>query len=129
MLENTNYVPNEEKQKIDEICEEIREVLEGKKDVSALRRQGSLSPKLEKLIALGSVIASKRDRDAVVPCVIECLKTGATREEIMDVLRQAILMAEIPAETYTRIVRDAIDAANIIARAAWNIGIDHQKGQ
>jgi len=32
------------------------------------------------------------------------------REEVTEVLRQAILMAEIPAETYTRIVRDAIDA-------------------
>jgi alkylhydroperoxidase/carboxymuconolactone decarboxylase family protein YurZ len=109
MLENTNYVPNEEKQKIDEICEEIREVLEGKKDVSALRREGSLSPKLEKLIALGSVIASRRDPDVVVPCVIECLKTGATREEIMDVLRQAILMAEVPVKVYSEIVREAID--------------------
>ena len=109
MLENTNDVPNEEKQKIDEICEEIREVLEGTKDVSALRREGSLSPKLEKLIALGSVIASKRDRDVVVPCVIECLKSGATREEVTEVLRQAILMAEVPAEVYSRLVNEAID--------------------
>jgi alkylhydroperoxidase/carboxymuconolactone decarboxylase family protein YurZ len=109
MIENMNSVPNEKKQKIDEICEQIREVLEGTKDVSALRREGSLSPKLEKLIALGSVIANKRDRDVVVSCVIECLKTGATREEIMDVLRQVILMAEVPAETYDTIVREAID--------------------
>lgn len=109
MLENTNNVPNEEKQKIDEICEQIREVLEGTKDVGALRREGSLSPKLEKLIALGSVITNQRDRDVVVSCVIECLKTGATREEIMDVLRQAILMAEVQAETYDTIVREAID--------------------
>ena len=109
MVENINDVPSEGKQRIDEICEEIREVLKGTKDVSALRREGSLSPKLEKLIALGSVIASKRDRDVVVPCVIECLKTGATREEIMDVFRQAILMAEVPVKTYSEIVREAID--------------------
>ena len=109
MLENMNGVPNKEKQKIDEIYEEIREVLEGKKDVSALRREGSLSPKLEKLIALGSVVANQRDRGVVVPCVIECLKTGATREEIMDVLRQAILMAEIAAKFYSEIVEKAID--------------------
>jgi Holliday junction resolvasome RuvABC endonuclease subunit len=31
MLENTNDVPNEEGQKIDEICEEIREVLKMRK--------------------------------------------------------------------------------------------------
>jgi len=42
--------------------------------------------------------------------VIECLEAGATREEAMEVLRQAILMAEIPAETYTRVVREAIDS-------------------
>jgi alkylhydroperoxidase/carboxymuconolactone decarboxylase family protein YurZ len=75
MLENTKDVPNKKKQKIDE----IHKALEGKKDVSALSREGSLSPKLEKLIALGSVIANQRDCDVVAPCVIECLKTGATR--------------------------------------------------
>ena len=109
MLENTNDFSDQEKRQIDKICEQIHEVLDGTKDVSALHREGSLSPKLEKLIALGSVIASKRDRDVVVPCVIECLKTGATREEIMDVLRQAILMAEVPVKAYSEIVREAID--------------------
>lgn len=110
MVENTNGLPDESKRGHEEICEEIREVLDGTKDVRALRRKGALSPKLEKLVALGSVIASQRERDVVASCVIECLEAGATREEAMEVLRQAILMAEIPAETYTRVVREAIDS-------------------
>ena len=109
MLENTNDSPNQEKQQIDKICEQIFEVLNGTQNISALRRKSSPSPKLEKLILLGSAIASQRDRGVVVPCVVECLKSGATREEVADVLRQAILMAEVPAEVYSRIVNEAID--------------------
>ena len=109
MLDNTSDSPNQEEKQIDKICEHICEVLNGTQDISALRRKSSLSPKLEKLIVLGSAIAGQRDHDVVVPCVIECLKSGATREEVADVLREAILMAEVPAEIYSRIVNEAID--------------------
>jgi hypothetical protein len=36
------------------------------------------------------------------------LKVGATREQIMEVLRLAILMAEIPADIYDTIVRSSL---------------------
>ena len=71
---------------------------------------GTLAPKLKGLIGLGAALAGQRDHEFVETCVIECLRVGATRNEIMEVLRQAILMAEIPAETHTRIVRDSVEA-------------------
>jgi len=63
---------------------------------------------LRELIAIGSAITTKRGCDTVVSCVADCLKAGASREQILEVLRLAILMAEVPAETYDTIVRKAI---------------------
>ena len=110
MIENANDIRDEDKQKAEEICSEIRELQEGIKSPDAFAKEGTLSPRLRKFIALGSAIASQRERDVVASCVTDCLEAGAMREEVTEVLRQAILMAEIPAETYTRIVRNAIDA-------------------
>lgn len=109
MVENPNDFPDNLKQKYVEIYAEIREIIDGTKSVDELKGTGALSPKLRELIALGSAIATKRGRDTVVSCVTDCLKAGASREEIMEVLRLAILMAEVPAETYDMIVREAID--------------------
>ena len=109
MVENPNDFPDKLKQKYTEIYAEIREIINGTGSIDALKRQGALSPKLRKLITLGSVIATKRGRDTVVSCVDDCLKAGASREEIMEVLRLAILMAEVPAEVYDTTVREAID--------------------
>jgi len=110
MLENANEIPDKDKQKAEEIYSEIRELQEGIKSPDAFAKEGTLSPRLKKLIALGSAIASQREHDVVASCVTDCLEAGAMREEVTEVLRQAILMAEIPAKTYTKIVRDAIDA-------------------
>ena len=110
MLENANEIPDEDKQKAEEIYSEIRELQEGTKSPNAFAKEGTLAPRLKNLITLGSAIASQRERDVVASCVIDCLEAGAIREEVMEVLRQAILMAEIPAETYTKIVREAVDA-------------------
>jgi len=109
MFENTNDVPNEKRQKIDEICSEIQKLLEGTKDPDALSRKGALSPRLKRLIALGSAIATQQ-QSVIASCVAECLRLGATREEITEVLRLAISMAEVPPETYDTIVREAIDS-------------------
>ena len=108
MVENDSLLPDESER--EEICEKIREGLDGTKDVGALRSKGALLPKLEKLVALGSLLAGQRERDVITSCVIECLKAGATREEALEVLRQAIMMAEISAETYTRVVHEAINS-------------------
>jgi len=110
MLENMNDFPDQEKQQIDKICELIREVLDGIKNLDTLTKEDTLGLRLKKLIALGSAIASQRERDVISSRVTDCLEACATHDEVKEVLRQAILMAEIPAETYTRIVHDAIDA-------------------
>ena len=94
----------------EEICQEIRDVLEGRKDVNAIHTPGVLSPKLEKLVALSSVLATQQDSDVVTTAVNACLEAEATPREIMHVLDQAILMAEIPALAYRAAVRKAIDA-------------------
>lgn len=85
-------------------------MLAGRKDVSAIRREGALSPKLEKLIALSSVLATQQGHDTVTTSVNECLEAQATPREIVQVLEQTILMAEIPAFAYRSVVREAIDA-------------------
>jgi alkylhydroperoxidase/carboxymuconolactone decarboxylase family protein YurZ len=109
-LENASEIPDKDKQKAEEIYSEIRELQEGAKSPDAFAKESTLSSRLKKLVALGSAIASQSERDVVASCVTDCLKAGAMREEVTEVLRQAILMAEIPAEIYTRIVCDAIDA-------------------
>jgi len=109
MVENPNDSPDKLKQKYAEIYAEIREIINGTRSVEELKGEDALSPKLRKLIALGSAIATKRGCDTVVSCVTDCLKAGASREEIMEVLRLAILMAEVPAVVYDTIVRKAID--------------------
>jgi len=109
MVENPNDSPDKLKQKYAEIYAEIREIIDGTRSVDELKGKGALSPKLRELIALGSAIATKRGRDTVVSCVDDCLKAGASREQILEVLRLAILMAEVPAETYDTIVHEAID--------------------
>jgi len=109
MAENPNDSSDELKQKHAEIYAEILKIINGRRSVDEFEDKGALSSELRSLIALASAIATQRDRDTVVSCVADCLKTGASREQIMEVLRLAILMAEVPAETYDTIVREAID--------------------
>ena len=110
MLKNPNGIPDENKQKAEEICSEMRELNDGLKSSDEFAKEGMLALRLKNLIALGAAIAGQRDHEFVGSCVVECLKAGATRDEIMEVLRQAILMAEVNAGIYTGIVRKAIDA-------------------
>ncbi len=109
MIENPNNFPDKLKQKYAEIYAEIREIIDGTRSVDELKGTGALSHKLRELIALCSAIATKRGRDTIVSCVADCLKAGASREQILEVLRLAILMVEVPAESYTGIVQNAIN--------------------
>jgi len=68
-----------------------------------------LSPKTRGLAALGCALALRRE-DSIASCVADCLRAGATPEEIMEVLRLATVMAECPGDTYRAIVQEAIDA-------------------
>jgi len=110
MVQNSNNSSENLKQKYTEVYAEIREIIDGTKSVDEFKDTGALSPKLRELVVLGSAIATKRGRDTVVSCVADCLKAGASREQILEVLRLAILMAEVPAETYGTIVRETINS-------------------
>jgi len=110
MVESSKNSPDDLKQKYTEIYAEIREIIDGTRSIGEIKGAGALSPKVRELIAIGSAIATQRGRDTVVSCVHDCLKAGVSREQIFEVLRLAILMAEVPAETYDRIVREAIDS-------------------
>jgi len=110
MVEHSNDSSDDLRQKYTEVYAEIREIIDGKRSIGEIKGGGMLSPKVRELIALGSAIATQRGRDTVVSCVHVCLKAGVSREQIFEVLRLAILMAEVPAETYEPIVREAIDS-------------------
>ena len=66
-----------------------------------------LPTRLRNLVTLGSILAGQLSQD-VSSCVEDCLKAGATKEQIMEVLRLVIVMAEIPVQKYTEIVQEAI---------------------
>jgi AhpD family alkylhydroperoxidase len=110
MVENSNDSPDDLKQKYTEIYAEICEIIDGTRSIGEIKGTGALSPKVRELIALGSAIATQRGRYTVVSCVHDCLKAEVSREQIFEVLRLAILMAEVPAETYDTIVREALDS-------------------
>lgn len=110
IVENDNGPAQDSEQRAEEICRKIRDVLEGKEDVEAIHTPGALPPKLEGLTALASVLATQKDFDIVTIAVKACLETKATPTEIMQVLEQTILMAEIPVPGYRAVVRKAIDA-------------------
>jgi alkylhydroperoxidase/carboxymuconolactone decarboxylase family protein YurZ len=81
--------------------------MNGKVSADALKGKGTLSPKIGRPIALGSAIVTQRGREMVESCVADCLKVGATREQIMEVLRLAIVVAEVPTEVCSKIVNEA----------------------
>jgi len=68
---------------------------------------GALPPKTRELTALGCALALRRE-DRIESCVTDCLRAGATPEEIMEVLRLATVMAECPGDAYRAIVQEAI---------------------
>jgi alkylhydroperoxidase/carboxymuconolactone decarboxylase family protein YurZ len=109
MVENSNDSPDDLNQKYTEIYAEIREIIDGTRSIGEIKGTGALSLKLRELIALGSAIATQRGRATVVSCVHDCLKAGVSREHIFEVLRLAILMVEVPAESCDKIVREALE--------------------
>jgi alkylhydroperoxidase/carboxymuconolactone decarboxylase family protein YurZ len=94
----------------EEIFSEIMELINGKRNPASVHDKGALSAKLKNLVALGAAIASQQEPEVINDCVENCLKSGATRQNVMAVLQKAILMAQMPVEPYTQTVKDAIDA-------------------
>ena len=107
MINNHDKVPDHSRKEAGAIYNEIIKMLSMEDSNKTFSEKGVLSARLKNLIALGSVLAGQRSQD-VASCVKESLRAGATREEIMEVLRLAIVMAEIPAKHYTEIVQSAI---------------------
>ena len=110
IVENGNGPARGSEQRHEEICRKIQDVLQGKEDTDAIHTPGALPPKLERLIALASALATQQDFDIVTIAVNACLEARATPGEIIHVLEQTILMAEIPALAYRAVVRKAVDA-------------------
>ena len=109
MIDNYDNMLDDSKEKVEAIYNEIIRMLDTENNEKILFKKNVLSVKLKNLIALGSALASQQSQN-VVFCVKESMETGATQKEIMEVLQVAILMAEIPAEAYTEIVKDAVKA-------------------
>jgi len=70
---------------------------------------GVLDQKTKELVTLGISIAVRCDY-CIALHVDNCLKAGATREEIMDVCAVTIAMGGGPSYTYAALVIDCIDA-------------------
>jgi len=107
MINNHDKAPDHSREETEAIYNEIIKMLSMEDSSKTFSEKGVLSARLKNLIALGSALAGQRSQD-VASCVKESLRAGATREEIMEVLRLAIVMAEIPAKHYTEIVQNAI---------------------
>ena len=107
MINNHDKAPDHSRQEAEAIYNEIIKMLSMEDGNKTFSEKGVLSARLKNLIALASALAGQRSQD-VASCVKASLRAGATREEIMEVLRLAIVMAEIPAKHYTDIVQNAI---------------------
>ncbi|AKJ63339.1 carboxymuconolactone decarboxylase family protein [Kiritimatiella glycovorans] len=75
----------------------------------ALMTEGALSEKQKELIALAIGVAVRCE-----PCIYlhtrDCLKAGASREEIMEAAQTAVMMQGGPAFTYLPKVLHALEA-------------------
>jgi alkylhydroperoxidase/carboxymuconolactone decarboxylase family protein YurZ len=109
MAEKGSISAEDRKWKAEEIYKEILDLIKGRKNSRAIHRKHALSTGQEKLIALSSVLATEQGPEIVASCVHECLHARATPAQIMQVVDQAILMAEIPACVYRTVVREAIE--------------------
>ena len=107
MINNYDNVPDDSREEAERIYNEIIRMLNAENNDKIFPQKNMLPTRLRNLVALGSILAGQQSQN-VASCVEDCLKAGATKEQITEVLRLAIVMAEIPAETYTGIVQDAI---------------------
>ena len=109
MIDNYDNVPDDSKENAEEIYNEIIRMLRPENKDAFLGQKNVLPERLKNLIALGSLLANQQSQ-SVANCVEDCLKTRATKGQIMQVLQLAILIAEIPVQRYTEIVQDAIQS-------------------
>ena len=75
---------------------------------SPSEEQRALPAHVRSLAALGCALALRRE-DQIALLAIECLKAGATPDQVREVLRMAIVMSECPGEQYRALIEQAID--------------------
>lgn len=109
MADERNNSKDRKKQNEEEIFFEIIQIIKGEKDITFLQDKGTLPAKIKNLITLGVTITQQKEQQVIEAYVINSLDSGATRQDIEDILQKAILIAELPVNKYTNIVNDAID--------------------
>lgn len=109
MADERNNSKDRKKQNEEEIFFEIIQIIKGEKDITFLQDKGALPAKIKNLITLGVTITQQKEQQVIEAYVINSLDSGATRQDIEDILQKAILIAELPVNKYTNIVNDAID--------------------
>ena len=107
MINKYDNMPDGSREDSEEIHDVIIKMLSTEDSAIIFSKKVALSLRLKNLIALGSALATQQSNN-VAFCVRDCLKTGATQQEVMKVLQLATEIAEIPVETYTGIVQDVI---------------------
>jgi len=112
MIDNYDNIPENSKENVEEIYNEIIRMIQSESTDTFLRQKNVLPEKLRNLIALGAALASQQSQ-SIATCVEDCLKTGATKANIMQVLQLVIVMVEIPAKAYTTIAENAIEAFEV----------------
>ena len=103
---NSDFNRNQELQ---EIISRIMRLMQGEESISSLQDKATLPLKSKNLITLGAAIACQQELKMIETCVNNCLKSGASIQNIKDVLQQAILMAEVPIDIYTNLINQAIE--------------------
>jgi AhpD family alkylhydroperoxidase len=97
------------KQRRSEIRDGVPEVAKGFfTSLQAAESDGALSHKTKELMTLGISIAI-RCNFCIAAHLQACLKAGATREEIMEVLGVAIAMGGGPSYTYSAYVLEMLE--------------------
>jgi AhpD family alkylhydroperoxidase len=76
--------------------------------MGSVLKEGVLDTKTKELVAIGTAITA-RCKYCIAIHVEKALKTGATKEEILEVAAVAILMGGGPAMTYIVEVKKALD--------------------
>lgn len=109
MYDYNSHLSGKSQEREEDITQEIIEMMRTGRGKKRYHYNNLISDKLKNLIVFGTMLANEQ-KDNVVNSVHDCLKTGATREQILQVLNTAILIAEIPAKEYNELVVGAIES-------------------
>lgn len=104
---------NSGKQYSRQIVNEIMNIVHTPQNASRRAGGSELSDRVKNLIALAAAITLQRDEELIGQVTKKCLQAGSKPEELLEVLRLAIIIAEIPAHKYREIIQHVIDDTGI----------------